>query len=88
MKEQKKRWSKKLAREIARTSFGYVLDCLKGVSDTGYTMSTTADDFQTNFEEDIEGLGFAVTSLKMDMIEAEYDILKAKFDQHVNKFKL
>ena len=46
--------NQKIAKQIAATSFGYVLDCILGYSDTGYAMSTDVSEFEQNFEEDLE----------------------------------
>ena len=71
-------FTKKIAREIAKTSFGYVIDCLKGVSDSGYDLSTDVVEFEQNFEEDLEAKGIKPTTYKVKVCR---DYLKKMFEK-------
>jgi len=80
-----KRFTKKIAKEIANTSFGYVLDCLMGYSDSYYDLNTETEVFEQNFEEDIKEKGFVVTDRKIEMCIEEYEKLKKSFEVFIRK---
>ncbi len=74
----KKKFTKKLARKIADQSFCYMLDCVMGYSDSGYSLNTFGEEFEQNFEEDLEELGITATSKRLKIIVNYYDKRQAK----------
>ncbi|MES2395865.1 MAG: hypothetical protein V4549_07675 [Bacteroidota bacterium] len=78
-------FTKKIAKEIAEISFGYVLDCVLGYSDTGYDMDTSADNFEQNFEEDMQEKGIVVTDRKIKLTKECYTKMVEDFKIFVRK---
>ena len=81
----KTRFTRKIAKEIAETSFGYVLDCILGYSDTGYDMGTDASEFEQNFEEDLEEKNIVITDLRIKIISEYYEKMRLDFINKVRK---
>lgn len=75
----------KLVKEIAKQSFGHVLDCVLGYSDALYTMENTGEDFIQNFEEDLQESGLSPTEKRLEKIVKEYDNMRNKFINDVRK---
>jgi hypothetical protein len=69
----KQKFTRKIAKEIAMTSFGYMLDCLIGNSDSGYSLTDDAEIFEQNFEEDLVAKNITVTERRIKIISEEYD---------------
>lgn len=80
-----KKFTKKIAKEIAMTSFGYVLDCVLGYSDSGYTLEWDGEDFEQNFDEDLKELGLTSNERRIAIITKEFDLLKEKFEVYVRR---
>lgn len=80
-----KPFTRKIAKEIADKSFGYVLDCILGYSDTGYDMNTSTDEFEQNFEEDMQEKGIVITPHRVKVCCEEYNKLTTKFTAWVRK---
>lgn len=74
------RFTKRLINEIARRSFGYVLDCILGYSDSHYTFSTEVEEFYQNFEEDLLEKGITPTDYKVKKIGTAYEAIKNRFE--------
>ncbi|MBN2747416.1 MAG: hypothetical protein JXR34_11880 [Bacteroidales bacterium] len=74
----KTRFNRTIAKDIAETSFGYVLDCILGYSDTGYDMGTEASEFEQNFEEDLEEKNIVITDKRIKNISELHE--KMRFD--------
>lgn len=82
-----KRFTNKVAKEIASTSFGYMLDCVLGYSDSEYRFADSPEVFEQNFEDDLEGMGFTITAHKVEQIKIAYEKLKEGFEKTVrNKY--
>lgn len=75
----KTRFNKTIAKEIAATSFGYVLDCILGYSDSGYDMSNEATEFEQNFEEDLEEKNIVITDKRIKIISEYYEKMRLDF---------
>lgn len=75
----KTRFNRTIAKEIAETSFGYVLDCILGYSDTNYNMSTEASEFEQNFEEDMEEKNIVITDKRIKIISEYYEKMRLDF---------
>lgn len=67
------RFNRKIAKEIAATSFSYVIDCILGNSDTGYNLDTGKEEFETNFEEDLEEKDIIITDKRIKIIGDYYE---------------
>ena len=77
--------TKKIAKDIALTSFDYVTDCLLGVSDSEYNLGTDVSEFEANFEEDLEEKGINPTAGKIKLIMKYFEIERAKLKKVINK---
>ena len=75
----KTRFNRTIAKDIAETSFGYVLDCILGYSDTGYDMSTDVSEFGQNFEEDMEEKNIVITDKRIKIISEYYERMRLDF---------
>lgn len=75
----KTRFNKTIAKRIAETSFGYVLECILGYSDSGYTLGTNAEDFEQNFEEDLEEKNIVITDKRIKIISEYYEKMRRDF---------
>lgn len=84
----KSKFNKKIAKEIAETSFTYVIDCILGYSDSGYTLGDTGESFEQNFEEDLQERGINRTEGRMKIIVEQYDKMRNKLINSLRtKFK-
>ncbi len=81
----KTEFNKKVAKEIAKKSFGYVLDCILDYSDSQYGFNTSADEFEQNFEEDLEERGIVATERRIKIIRLEYEKLQKEFEAYLRK---
>ncbi len=77
--------TKAMIHDIADKSFGHVLDCVLGYSDSYYNLQTETTEFSQNFEEDMQEIGIAPTERRLRAIESEYDRIKAKFVKMVRR---
>lgn len=77
--------NQKIAKQVAATSFGYVLDCILGYSDTGYDMGTDVSEFEQNFEEDLEELGIIPTNSKIEKIKKAFVKMQEGFEKQTRK---
>jgi len=80
----KTRFNRTIAKDIAKTSFCYVLDCIMGYSDTGYDMGTEASEFEQNFEEDLEEKNIVITDNRIKIISEYYEKMRIDF---INKIR-
>ena len=71
-------FNKKIVKDIALTSLGYVIDCIMGNGDMGYDLSMSASEFEQNFTEDLEEKQFLVTAHRILVISQEYEKLRIK----------
>ncbi len=84
---KKQLFSKSVAKEIAHRSFGLVLDCILGYSDTGYGLPADGVDFDQNYEEDLVDMGITPTTRRIEQCGIEFDKLVAGFEKMVrNKY--
>lgn len=81
----KTRFSITIAKDIADISFGYVLDCVLGYSDTGYNMGTDSVEFEQNFEEDLEERNIVVTDKRIQVISSYYEKMRLDFISNTRK---
>lgn len=79
----KTRFNQKTAKEIALTSFGYVIDCIMGNGDMGYDLGTLTSEFEQNFTEDLEERSLIVTDHRISVINQEYDKLCSKMQNRI-----
>lgn len=78
-------FTRKIAKEIADISFSYVLDCIRGFSDTGYDLGETGEDFEQNFEEDLESKGIKPSFSKVKMCKEEFDKKIKRLNDYLQK---
>ncbi len=84
----KNAFTKKIAKEVALISFGYVLDGLLGYGDMNYTMGEEVSVFEQNFTEDLEEMNIIVTPKRIKEVNEQYLILKKDFENMVRtKYK-
>ncbi len=81
----KQQFTKKIAKEIAEKSFGYVLDCILGYSDDDYNLSMKAEEFEQNFTEDLEEKNIIVTGKRINVINDYYDQMTLKLVNSLRK---
>lgn len=81
----KTRFSKKIAKNVAEKSFGYVLDCILGYSDPDYNLGTRAEDFEQNFEEDLEEKNITITDQRIKIIYEYYEKLRLDLTKKIRK---
>jgi len=79
----KTRFNRTIAKEIAETSFGYVIDCIMGYSDTGYNLDTEKDEFEQNFKEDLEEKNIVVTDKRIMIIGDYYKQFRDKLKKQI-----
>ncbi len=79
------KFTKAIAKEIANRSFDDVLDCVLGRQDSDYSLGMTGEDFEQNFEEDLEEKGFVATESRLKAIAREYDKRVAKARHAIEK---
>ena len=82
----KKRFSKKIAREVAEKSFDQMLDCVLERQDPDYSIMRKGEDFEQNFEEDLEEIGINPTFAKIKIISDYYDKKHAKLIATIERF--
>ena len=70
---KKTKFNRTVAKEIAEISFGYVLDCIMGYSDSEYSLCTDKAEFTDNFIEDLEERNLLVTERRVEIIGGYYD---------------
>jgi hypothetical protein len=83
--EKKTLFSKAIANKIALKSFGLVLDCLIGYSDSGYGLPSDGSEFEQNFEEDLEEMGITPTSKRIEQCRIAFNRLANQFEAMVRK---
>lgn len=81
----KTRFNRTIAKEIAEKSFCHVLDCILGYSDTGYDLSYSSEEFEQNFEEDLEEKDITVTNKRIQIINEYYEKMRSKFITQTRK---
>jgi hypothetical protein len=79
------RFSKKLAKEIAESAFGLVLDCVLGYSDSEYNMSTEAHSFEQFFEGELDEKDVVITTYKVKVISEYYEKMRLDFIDKTRK---
>ena len=79
------RFNRTIAKDIAETSFGYVLDCILGYSDNGYDMSTKVSEFEQNFEEDMKEQNIVITDKRIKIISDYYEKMRLDFIEKTRK---
>ncbi len=85
--EKKVLFSTAIANKIALRSFGLVLDCVLGYSDTGYELCAVGADFEQNYEEDLEQMGITPTAKRIakcsdcfdNLIQGFIKMVRAKY---------
>ncbi len=75
----KTRFNKTIAKDIAETNFGYVLDCILGYSDDGYDIGTEASELEQNFEESLDEKNIAITDKRIKIISEYYEKMRLDF---------
>ena len=78
-------FSRAIAKKIALKSFGLVLDCVLGYSDTGYAFPCDGAEFDQNYDEDLEEMGITPTSRRIQICGDEFDRLAKEFEGMVRK---
>lgn len=81
-----KKFTTAIAKEIAKTTFGHVVDCIRGYSDSGYDLRTDIEYFRQNFEEDLEEMGLTITESRIEKISKEYEKMILKLDSYITKY--
>ena len=79
------KFNRTIAKDIAETSFGYVLDCILGYSDADYHMGTKASEFEQNFEEDLEEKNIVITDKRIKLIAEYYEKMRLDFISKTRK---
>ena len=83
----KNKFSKKIAKEIARKSFAYTIDCVLGNGDSPeYTLRDEGSSFEQNFEEDLQERGITPTTYKIQIVNKCYDKMTGDCKKHIEKF--
>ena len=82
-----KNFTKAIAKDIAALSVCYVLESIldRGVDDYQYGLDAISDQFKTNFSEDIESRGFALTEKRLEMVCNCFDAQLEKIRNQVEK---
>ena len=90
-----KKFTKKVAKDIALTHFGDVLDSIIGNVSYGYDLNDSSTFFNDEFEEDLLNKGYTITPYKIRMINEYFDkerlktikLLKTKYKNlYVNHY--
>lgn len=80
-----KKFTTKIAKQVALKSFGHVLDCVLGYTDPDYSLATPIEEFEQNFEEDLTDMGVVVNQRRLDKCSDEYKKLTTGFEIKVRK---
>lgn len=83
--EKKALFSQAIANKIALRSFGLVLDCIMGYSDTGYGLPADGADFDQNYEEYLEEMGITPTTRRIEQCGKAFDKISEGFEKMVRK---
>lgn len=83
--EAPKRFNQKIAKQIAQKQFDQTLDCILGVTDPDYSLSTDLNDFEQNFEEDLLEIGVNPSNWKIESITKHYGKLVEKAKKALTK---
>lgn len=81
--EIKSQFSRKIAKDIAMKSFGHTLDCMLGYSDSGYSLKNEGEEFEQNFEEDLQSMGIVVNERRIKVIVNRYNEICKRFEKMV-----
>lgn len=79
-----KKFTKKLAQEVAQHQFNWTLGCVIGTDDPDYGFETPIDEFEQNFEETLEEIGINPTPKRIEIIKTKYDNLVNKALKKLN----
>ena len=80
------RFSAKVAKRVAANSVAYVIDCILGHADSGYDLSTEAEEFEQNFEEDLDEMGIYPTPHKVGVVKKYYQLEIDKLKSYVDNW--
>lgn len=79
------RFTTKIAKQIAQNNFDQTLDCVLGIQDPDYSLEMEAEEFEQNFEEHLEEMGFNPTPGKISAIAKQYEALRLKAIKSLEK---
>ena len=81
------KFTKKIAKGIARKSFAYTIDCVLGNGDSPeYSLKDEGSTFEQNFEEDLQDMGITPTPYKVEIIARSYDRMVKDCKKHIERF--
>ncbi len=72
------KFNQKIAKEIAQKQFDQTLDAVIGYTDPDYHLSDDIDEYEQNFEEDLQEKGINPTPIKIEAITIQYQKMKDK----------
>lgn len=73
-----RKFTKKIAQEIAQHQFNWTLGCIIGTDDPDYNLENDVDDFEQNFEETLQEIGMNPTPKRIEEIKSRYKKLASK----------
>ena len=83
---EKQAFNTKVAKEVAQNSLWLVLDSIVGISDSDYTLGTSTETFEQNFEEDLEEKGIKPTERRIKICRLEFEKLIEKIKKPIQKY--
>lgn len=79
-----RKFTKKLAQEVAQHQFNWTLGCVIGTDDPDYSFETDVDELEQNFEETLEEIGINPTPKRIEEIKSRYEKLVNKALEKLN----
>lgn len=84
----KKKFTKKIAREIAKMQFGQTLDCVIGRQSPDYDLDSPISEFEQNFTEELEEKEIIATPKRIEIINGYYQKLIDKAIKTIERLYL
>lgn len=66
-----KKFTNKIAQEVAQHQFNWTIGCVAGTDDPDYSLSTDVDEFEQNFEEILEEIGINPTPKRIKILKRD-----------------
>lgn len=67
-----KKFSSKIAKDVAQHQFNWTIGCIIGTDDPDYFLFTDVEEFEQNFEETLEEIGINPTPKRIELIKKHY----------------
>lgn len=81
----KNKFTNKIAKQIAQNQFNWTIGCVIGTDDPDCNLYEDVNNFEQNFEENLEEMNINPTPKRLELIKKHYVLLNNKAIEKLTK---